>query len=140
MAVPVFALFAAGVAMSPEDLASAASDPAARGVALGLVLGKPIGIMLATFLLVKATKATLDPTVTWPDLFAVSVVAGVGFTVSLLIGELSFETSSPHSAHVKAAVLVGSLTAATLGGIFLTWRSRVQVRRQAAHQELTPVV
>jgi NhaA family Na+:H+ antiporter len=140
LAVPVFALFAAGVAMSPEDLASAASDPAARGVALGLVLGKPIGIMLTTFLLVKATKATLDPTVTWPDLFAVSAVAGVGFTVSLLIGELSFETSSPHSAHVKAAVLVGSLTAATLGGIFLTWRSLVQVRRQAAHQELTPVV
>jgi NhaA family Na+:H+ antiporter len=132
LAVPVFALFAAGVAMSPADLASAASDPAARGVALGLVFGKPIGILLATFLLVKVTKATLDPTVTWPDLAAVSVVAGVGFTVSLLIGELSFDTGSPHSAHIKAAVLVGSLTSATLGGILLTWRSRAHVRRQPA--------
>ena len=129
LAVPVFALFAAGVAMSPQDLASAAGDPAAQGVALGLVFGKPIGILLATLLLVKFTKANLDPTVRWPDLFAVAVVGGVGFTVSLLIGELSFDATSPHSAHVKAAVLVGSLTAAALGGLLLTWRSRVFVRQ-----------
>ncbi len=136
LAVPVFALFAAGVAMSPAALASAAGDPAARGVALGLVVGKPIGILLATFLLVRLTGANLDPSVRWPDLFAVAVVAGVGFTVSLLIGELSFDPASPHSAHIKAAVLVGSLTSAALGGILLTWRSRVYVRRQAAIGEL----
>jgi len=124
-AVPVFALFAAGVSLSPEALASTARDPAAQGVALGLVVGKPIGILLATVLLVKLTGANLDTTVTWLDLFAVSVVAGVGFTVSLLIGELSFDASSPHSEHVKAAVLIGSLAAAALGGILLTWRSRV---------------
>ena len=115
--------------MTPQDLASAAGDPAAQGVALGLVFGKPIGILLATLLLVKFTKANLDPTVRWPDLFAVAVVGGVGFTVSLLIGELSFDATSPHSAHVKAAVLVGSLTAAALGGILLTWRSRVFLRQ-----------
>ncbi|WP_407345628.1 Na+/H+ antiporter NhaA [Pengzhenrongella phosphoraccumulans] len=130
LAVPVFALFAAGVSLSPEDLASTAGDPAAQGVALGLVLGKPIGILIATFLLVKLTGANLDPSVRWPDLAAVAVVAGVGFTVSLLIGELSFDASSPHSAHVKAAVLIGSLTSAALGGALLTWRTRVQTRTQ----------
>jgi len=105
--------------------------PAARGVVLGLVLGKPIGIMIATFLLVKLTRATLDPTVSWPDLAAVSVVAGVGFTVSLLIGELSFDAASPHGAHVKAAVLIGSLTSAALGGLLLTWRSQMRARLPA---------
>jgi len=135
LAVPVFALFAAGVSMSPEALKSTASDPAAQGVAIGLVVGKPIGILLATLLLVKLTKANLDPTVKWLDLFAVTVVAGVGFTVSLLIGELSFDASSPHSEHVKVAVLVGSLTAAALGGILLTWRSRVHLRQQVAALE-----
>ncbi|MGV8966710.1 MAG: Na+/H+ antiporter NhaA [Cellulomonas sp.] len=128
LAVPVFALFASGVSLSPEDLASTAGDPAAQGVALGLILGKPIGILIATFLLVKLTGANLDPSVRWPDLAAVAVVAGVGFTVSLLIGELSFDPTSPHSAHVKAAVLIGSLVSAALGGLLLTWRTRVHTR------------
>lgn len=136
----MFALFAAGVSLSPEALASTASGPAAQGVALGLVLAKPIGIMLATFLLVKFTGANLDPTVKWLDLFAVTVVAGVGFTVSLLIGELSFAATSPHSEHVRAAVLIGSLTSAMLGGILLTWRSRVHMRLQAVNQEPVPLV
>lgn len=128
LAVPVFALFAAGVSLNPSDLASAAGDPAAQGVALGLVLGKPIGILLATYLLVRFTRATLDPTARWLDLLAVSTVAGVGFTVSLLIGELSFGADSPHSEHVKAAILFGSLAAAALGGVLLSWRSRVHER------------
>ncbi|NYI42666.1 Na+/H+ antiporter NhaA [Demequina lutea] len=140
LAVPIFALFAAGVSMSPHALANAASDPAAQGVALGLVFGKPIGILLATVLLVKLTGANLDPTVKWLDLFAVAVVAGVGFTVSLLIGELSFDPTSPHSAHVKAAILIGSLTSTALGGILLTWRSRVHRRLQAANKEPVPSV
>ena len=134
IAVPVFALFAAGVSLDPGDLASAAGDAAAQGVALGLVIGKPVGILLATFLLVRFTRANLDPTVRWLDLLAVSAVAGVGFTVSLLIGELSFAESSPHSEHVKAAILFGSLAAAGIGAALLTWRSRVHVR---AH-DLTP--
>ncbi len=138
LAVPVFALFASGVSLSPEDLANTAGDPAAQGVALGLVVGKPIGILIATFLLVKLTGASLDPSVRWPDLAAVAVVAGVGFTVSLLIGELSFEPTSPHSAHVKAAVLIGSLMSATLGGLLLTWRTRVHARTPTP-EDLHPI-
>ncbi len=134
LAVPVFALFAAGVTLSPDALASTAGDPTAQGVALGLVVGKPIGILLATFLLVKLTKASLDASVRWLDLTAVACVAGIGFTVSLLIGELSFPASSPHSEHVKAAVLIGSLMSATIGGALLTWRSRVAARTGVAAQ------
>ena len=138
LAVPVFALFAAGVSLSPEALASAAGDPAAQGVALGLVLGKPVGILLATLLLVKLTGANLDPSVRWPDLAAVAVVAGVGFTVSLLIGELSFAETAPQAEHVKAAILVGSLTAAALGGALLAWRTGRHVRRAAAELAEVP--
>jgi NhaA family Na+:H+ antiporter len=134
LAVPIFALFAAGVSLSPADLASAAGDAAAQGVALGLVIGKPVGILLATFLLVRFTHANLDPTVRWLDLVAVSAVAGIGFTVSLLIGELSFAEGSPHGEHVKAAILFGSLVAAVIGGGLLSWRSRVHVR----DHDLTP--
>jgi len=128
LAVPVFALFAAGVSLSPDALGDAAGDPAAQGVALGLVVGKPIGILVATFLLVKLTRASLDPVVRWPDLAAVAMVAGVGFTVSLLIAELSFGADSPHSEAVKAAILFGSLTAALLGAAALRWRGRVHDR------------
>jgi NhaA family Na+:H+ antiporter len=140
VAVPVFALFAAGVRLSPEALTSAAGDPAAQGVVLGLVLGKPLGILLATALLVRFTRATLDPAVGWFDLVAVAFVAGIGFTVSLLIGELSFGAGSPHAEHVKAAVLIGSLVAAGTGAWLLAWRSRAHARRQAARLELVPDV
>ena len=114
-------------------------DPAAQGVALGLVLGKPIGIVLATFLLVRLTRANLDPAFHWWDLVAVSVVAGIGFTVSLLIGELSFAPTSPHVDAVKAAILAGSLTAAVLGAGLLAWRGRAH-GRQPVDLASAPVV
>ncbi len=123
LAVPVFALFAAGVSLSPEALRAAAGEPAAQGVALGLVVGKPVGIVLATMLLVKLTHARLDPAVRWLDVVAVSVVAGIGFTVSLLIGELSFEPGSVEAEAAKASILLSSLTAAILGALMLTWRT-----------------
>jgi NhaA family Na+:H+ antiporter len=131
LAVPVFAFFAAGVSLSPEALRDALGDPAAQGVALGLVLGKPVGILLATAALVGLTRARLDPSVRWPDLAAVSVVAGIGFTVSLLIGELSFPGGSPRGEHVKAAILLASAGAALVSSALLTWRSRVHVRHES---------
>ena len=123
LAVPVFALFAAGVTLSAQSLTNAAADPAAQGIVLGLVLGKPIGIVVATVLVVKLSRATLDHAVRWWDIVAVSMVAGIGFTVSLLISELSFQPESPQADYAKTAVLIGSLTAALLGGLMLSWRT-----------------
>ena len=137
VALPVFALFAAGIDLSPAALSGAISSWPARGVALGLVLGKPLGIMLATFIVVRVTRARLHPSVTWPDLLAVSVIAGTGFTVSLLIGELSFPTGSPPGEAVKAAVLIGSSTAAVLGAALLNWRSRARTGHSAGVQPPT---
>ncbi|MDR0594681.1 MAG: Na+/H+ antiporter NhaA [Bifidobacteriaceae bacterium] len=124
LAVPVFALFAAGVHLSPADLRAAALDPAAQGVVAGLIVGKPLGIFLTTFALVALTRAALDPAVRWPDIAAVGCVGGIGFTVSLLIGELAFAAASPHEAAVKAAILFGSLGAAAIGAVLLAVRAR----------------
>jgi NhaA family Na+:H+ antiporter len=124
VAVPVFALFAAGVPMNPGALADAIGDPAARGVAVGLVIGKPLGIVVTTFLVARFTRASLSPDLTWWDVLAVAALGGIGFTVSLLIGDLAFGAGSARDDHVKAAVLLASGLAAMLGAGLLSWRGR----------------
>lgn len=123
--VPVFAFFAAGVAIGgAEGIASAFGDPVLWGIILGLILGKPLGIMGSTWLVTRSAKANLDPSVKWGDLFGVTLLAGIGFTVSLLVSELSFGLASPHYDHAKVAILIGSLTAAVLGSLWLIPRNR----------------
>lgn len=122
-AVPVFALFAAGVELNPAALRAAALDPTAQGVVAGLVIGKPVGIFLTTFALVALSRAALDPAIRWADLYAVATVGGIGFTVSLLIGKLAFAPDSAHEAAIKAGVIFGSLAAALIGAALLIWRA-----------------
>lgn len=121
-AVPVFALLAAGVTVTVSTLSAAASDPVAQGVVIGLVIGKPLGIVLFTFLVATFTKAQLDRGLSWWDVIGMGFLGGIGFTVALLIGDLSF--AGARSEEVKVAVLCGSLIAATLGSIVLIWRDR----------------
>lgn len=125
VAVPIFALFAAGVTIGGwSGLQSALADPIAIGIILGLVVGKPIGILIATFLTSKVMKLPLQKGLTWPDLTGVALLGGIGFTVSLLIGELAFGGDSASDDHVKIAVLAGSVSAAVLAGILLRLRNR----------------
>lgn len=130
VAVPIFALFAAGVVINADAITAAAADPVAQGVAAGLVLGKPIGIVVATFVVARFTKASLDDGLSWWDVVGMACLAGIGFTVSLLIGELAFDPSRVDV--VKMAVLGGSLCAALLGGGILAYRSRVYARASAS--------
>jgi len=128
-AVPVFALFAAGVPLGgAAGLGEALGDPVAIGVMVGLVVGKPVGIMAATWLVGRFTHADLDKSLKWVDVFGLSVLAGIGFTVSLLIGELAFGVGTAQNDHVKLAVLAGSLTAGLLATIILRLRNRVYRR------------
>ncbi|WP_369800213.1 Na+/H+ antiporter NhaA [Tersicoccus sp. Bi-70] len=134
VAVPVFAFFSAGVALGGwEGIRATATDPVAIGIAVGLIAGKTIGILGTTWLLTRTTRARLDPTVGWPDLAGIAVLGGIGFTVSLLVAELSFATTSPHHDHAKVAILAGSLTAAVLASIVLRLRNRHH-RRRAIHR------
>ncbi|MDQ1054883.1 NhaA family Na+:H+ antiporter [Arthrobacter sp. SORGH_AS 212] len=125
IAVPVFAFFSAGVAIGGWDgFVSALADPVALGIILALVLGKPIGILGATWLLTKTTKAKLDSSYRWIDIFGVALLAGIGFTVSLLVAELSFGQGSLHDDHAKVGILTASLLAALLASVILRTRNR----------------
>jgi NhaA family Na+:H+ antiporter len=129
VAVPVFALMSAGVAVGGlSGFGSALSDPVAIGIVVGLVLGKPIGITGATWLVTRFTRARLDTSFAWVDVVGLAVLAGIGFTVSLLIGELAFGPGSDRDEHVKVAVLTGSLTAALLATVILRLRNRTYRR------------
>ena len=124
-AVPVFAFFAAGVALGGwEGISRTFTDSVAIGIAAALVIGKPLGIMLTTWVLTKSTKASLDPSLKWIDVLGVAVLAGVGFTVSLLVNDLSFALGSEHHDHAKVAVLAGSLVSALLAAVLLRARNR----------------
>ncbi|WP_447038255.1 Na+/H+ antiporter NhaA [Streptomyces sp. DSM 118878] len=123
LAVPLFALFSAGVSVSGGALRDVFTQPETLGVVLGLVIGKAVGIFGGTWLAARFTKAELNDDLAWPDVFAVASLAGIGFTVSLLIGELAFTDDPMLTDEVKAAVLAGSLIAAVLSGILLKLRN-----------------
>jgi NhaA family Na+:H+ antiporter len=124
-AVPVFAFFAAGVSFGGYDgFVTALRDPVALGIVTGLVVGKTVGVFGTTRLLAAFTRASLDASLRWIDVFGVAMLAGIGFTVSLLIGDLAYGLESPRQDVVKVAVLTGSVLAALLAAIVLRARNR----------------
>jgi len=125
IAVPIFALLSAGVAFGGVDgLRDAVTSPVALGVIAGLVIGKSIGVAGSAALLARFTRAELGEGLVWADVIGVAMLAGTGFTVSLLIGELAYPMSSPRYEYVKVAVLVGSLISIALASIVLVRRER----------------
>ncbi|MHC2187133.1 NhaA family Na+:H+ antiporter [Rathayibacter agropyri] len=125
VAVPVFAFFSAGVTVGGvTGLLDSLQDSIALGIIAGLVLGKPLGIVGSTFLLTRIRGIGLDASLRWADVIGMAFVAGIGFTVSLLVGELSYGAGSDSDAHVKVGVLAGSLVAALIGGAILSIRNR----------------
>ncbi len=129
VAVPVFALLAAGVTVGGVDgLRDAPSDPLAYGVVGGLVVGKVVGITAAAAAVARFTHAELDERLSWADIVGIALLGGVGFTVSLLIGELAYGDAGQREEHVKVGVLAGSLLAAGLAAAVLRLRERAYRR------------
>ena len=122
VAVPFFALLSAGVVLDGDGLLG---NPVVVGVVLGLVVGKPVGVLGGTWLVTRFTRAELAPGLGWRDLFGVAILAGIGFTVSLLVSDLSFTGEARDVA--KAAVLAGSLFSAVLGALALGHRDRFHI-------------
>lgn len=133
-AVPVFAFFAAGVTVVGTSLATIASNPVTQGVAVGLVAGKGIGIFVTTLVVVRFTKARLGHGLKWVDIFGLALISGIGFTVSLLIAELSFAETDPQQGFAKISILFASLLAALLASVVLLPRSRAY-RALAARED-----
>jgi NhaA family Na+:H+ antiporter len=116
-----------------DGLGEALRDPISVGVVAGLVLGKVVGIFGVTYLMARFTRAHLDEGLSWLDVLGVALLGGIGFTVSLLIGDLAYGAGTVAADHVKVAVLVGSLTAALAASVVL--RSRNRAYRRIAELE-----
>jgi NhaA family Na+:H+ antiporter len=113
LVVPIFALANAGVGFS-GDLLEAVTQPISLGIVLGLLLGKSLGITFFSWLAVKTGLADLPHGVGWPQLFAASWLAGIGFTMSLFIADSAFEQPAL-LALAKMDILVASVLAAAIG-------------------------
>ncbi|MFB6398100.1 Na+/H+ antiporter NhaA [Polymorphospora lycopeni] len=135
IAVPVFAFFAAGVSLAgPGGIGATLTDPVTLGVVVGLVAGKAAGVAAATWLVQRFTRARLAEGLQWWDVLGLALLAGIGFTVSLLIGELAFNTDGERNDRAKIGILLGSLLSALLATAVLRVRNR-HYRRLCALEE-----
>lgn len=123
LVLPLFALSNAGVMFSADGLPYLLHSPVAWGTLLGLLLGKPIGIFSACWLATKLRIAELPGSVRWPHLACISVLAGIGFTVSLFISALAFDDAAQLNA-AKTGTLIASLLAGVFGYLLLRQCSR----------------
>ena len=129
-AVPLFAFFAAGVNLGgPSEFLTLLLDDVTLGVITALIVGKTVGVTVATFLVTRLPGFSLPRGVAWIDLIGVALLAGIGFTVSLLIGELSFGQGTLLGDEAKIGILVGSVGAAILAAVILGSRNRFYQRQ-----------
>jgi len=120
LAVPVFAFFAAGVPIDGfSALVDAVSSPVATAIIVALVIGKPLGILGGAFLVTRFSRLRLADGLTWAHLLGLGLLGGIGFTVSLLIGELAFGVGTAMESQMKVGVLLGSVIAAALAAVVL---------------------
>ena len=128
--IPLFAFASAGVDVRSFGLSQTITSPLSVAIILSLVIGKALGIFGSTYLITKLTRASLNPILRWSDILAIGLLSGIGFTVSLLITELSFEGSDALLADAKVGILAASSLASLLAVITLRIRARqIQVRR-----------
>lgn len=116
--MPIFALANSGVVIGAIDLVNFMHSPISHGIAMGLILGKPIGITLGVFLTVKLGLAQLPRRATWQQIFGVGMLGGIGFTMSLFVTGLSI-SKGPSEDIAKLAILCSSTSAGILGFIWL---------------------
>lgn len=122
-AVPAFAFLAAGVNILGTTLGEAISDPLTMGVLCGLIIGQPIGVTLGAFLVSRFTSGTLNPALSWWDVVVVGTLASIGFTVALLIAEVTFGSDIEMLATSKFAIIFTNLMAIIVSVLAISIRS-----------------
>ncbi|WP_210651219.1 Na+/H+ antiporter NhaA [Nocardioides sp. SYSU D00065] len=120
--LPVFALANAGVELGA--IGEVFTEPVGLGIVLGLVLGKPVGIVLASWFAVRLGLGRLPEDTTWPMVLGLGAVGGIGFTVSIFIAGLSFPGADLLTDEAKIAILLASLIAAAVGVVLLLLATR----------------
>ena len=129
--LPVFAFANAGLSLKGINLASILAQPLTIGIALGLLLGKPLGVALFSFLAVKTNIAVLPAGVRWSHIVGAGMLGGIGFTMSLFVSNLSF-VSPELLNYSKLGILLGSILSAVAGLVFLACECSLQSRREQA--------
>ncbi len=130
--LPLFALTNADVALAGADFGALASSPVLLGVFFGLVVGKPVGIMLFSFLTVKLKVASLPENVNWVHMLGAAILGGVGFTMAIFVANLAYDDEALISA-AKLGILAASLVAGVAGFMFLLMQARADKHRGVAY-------
>lgn len=139
LALPFFAFFSAGVPLSGwQGITDSVVSPLFLAVCLGLVVGKPLGITFTAWVVQNVTRGELTDGLKWVDFVGMSCLAGVGFTMSLLISELSFASDPLNMDHAKFAVLAASTVAALVAALILVPRSRHYAKLDCAKVPKVP--
>ncbi len=120
LVLPLFALANAGIALTGLEPVAALTDPITLGIAMGLVLGKPLGIFIFTFGMAWILKTGLIQGTSWTQILGVGLLGGIGFTMSLFVSNLSF-TDSVHLEYAKIGIMIGSFISAGAGYALLRW-------------------
>lgn len=126
MVIPIFAIFNAGIPIEMGTLSETFGNPVMLGVMLGLLIGKFVGISGACWLAIRLGIAKMPSQTRFSQIAAVSVLGGIGFTMSILIAELGFPGHPEHLLMAKTGVLAGSISAGLIGFIWLWWLGRKQ--------------
>jgi len=119
--MPLFALSNAGVMIHSEAIGNLFS-PLSLGIICGLIFGKSVGITLTTFITCKLKITTMPSNVSWMDMYLVSILAGIGFTMSIFVTKLAFEDPE-FIETAKFSIIVASFAAGIIGFSFITFRS-----------------
>lgn len=135
--LPLFALTNADVAVTGLDFATVTSSPVVLGVFCGLVLGKPIGIMLFSFITVKTRIASLPEFVTWRHMLGAAVLGGVGFTMAIFVANLAYADAMLVT-EAKLSILVASTVAGVIGFVLLLLQAKADQRRGISYVTIVP--
>jgi NhaA family Na+:H+ antiporter len=127
-AVPVFAFLVAGVNIFGTSLGQAFADPLTIGVICGLIIGQPVGVTVGAFIVSRFTRGTLNPALSWWDVAVVGCLASIGFTVALLVAEVSFGDDIAMLSTSKFAIIFTNLIAITVS-IAAIWARSVAIGR-----------
>lgn len=123
LCVPIFAFTAIGLDVSGFNFADVLSNKLALGILLGFLIGQPIGITTFAYGITKLTKSQLHPKLTWWDVYVVGSLAAIGFTVALLVTQISFETNDESLAISKIAIMISNVLAIVIAIIAIQIRS-----------------
>jgi NhaA family Na+:H+ antiporter len=123
MIMPIFAFANAGVSLAGLSMLSLL-QPVPLGILLGLFVGKQVGVMIFSFIAVKIGAAQMPDSSSWLSLYGVSVLTGIGFTMSLFVGNLAFAENIQYIDGVKIGVLAGSLLSTLFGYFILLFSSK----------------